>query len=43
MMKKKKYNFNNIEEESNKQIENPQERTIAIDKRNANRAKPKNV
>jgi hypothetical protein len=42
-MKKKKYNFNNIKEMSDKKIENPQERTIAIDKRNANRAKPKNV
>jgi hypothetical protein len=28
---------------SNKKIENPQERTIAIGKRNANRTKPKNV
>jgi hypothetical protein len=42
-MKKKKYNFNNIKEMSNKKIENPQERTIAIGKRNANRTKPKNV
>ena len=42
-MKKKKYNFNNIEKMSNKKIENPQQRVIAIDKKNANRIKPKNV
>ena len=42
-MTKKKYNFNNIKEMSNKKIENPQQRVIAIDKKNANRIKPKNV
>jgi len=29
MMKKKKYNFNNIKEMYNKKIHNPQERIIA--------------
>ena len=42
-MTKKKYNFNNIKEMSNKKIKNPQQRVIAIDKKNANRIKPKNV
>ena len=42
-MKKKKFSFNNIKEMSDKKIKDPQERTIAIDKRNANRAKLKNV
>ena len=42
-MKKKKYNFNNIKEMYNKKIHNPQQRVIAIDKKNANRIKPKNV
>jgi hypothetical protein len=42
-MKKKKYNFNNIKKMSNKKIENPQERIIIIDKKNANKIKPKNV
>jgi hypothetical protein len=42
-MKKKKYNFNNIKEMSNKKIENPQERTIIIDKKNANKIILKNV
>ncbi len=42
-MTKKKYNFNNIKEMSNKKIHNPQQRVIAIDKKNANRIKPKNV
>ena len=33
-MKKKKYNFNNIKEMSDKKIENPQERKIQKEKRN---------
>ena len=43
MIKKKKYNFNNIKEMSDKKINNPQERIIIIDKKNANKIKPKNV
>ena len=43
IMKKKKYNFNNIEEMSNKKIHNPQERKIQIEKRNFARNNPKNV
>ena len=42
-MKKKKYNFNNIEEMSNKKIENLQERKIQIEKRNWTRDNPKFV
>ena len=42
-MKKKKYNFNNIKEMSDKKIKDPKERTIIIDKKNANKIKPKNV
>ena len=42
-MKKKKYNFNNIKEMSNKKIENPQERKIQIEKRNWARDNPKYV
>jgi len=42
-MKKKKYNFNNIKEISDKKIHNPQERIIIIDKKNTNKIKPKNV
>ena len=39
-MKKKKYNFNNIKEMSNKKIKNPQERKIQIEKRNWARNNP---
>jgi hypothetical protein len=40
MMKKKKYNFNNIKEMSDKKIHNPQERKIQIEKRNWARNNP---
>jgi len=43
MMKKKKYNFNNIEEMSNKKIHNPQERKIQVEKINWARDNPKYV
>ena len=42
-MKKKKYNFNNIKEMYDKKIKDPQERIIIIDKKNANKIKPKNA
>ena len=42
-MKKKKYNFNNIKEMSDKKIYNPQERKIQIEKRNWARNNPKYV
>ena len=42
-MKKKKYNFNNIKEMSNKKIKNPQERKIQIEKRNEARNNEKYV
>ena len=43
IMSKKKYNFNNIKEMSDKKIHNPQERKIQIEKRNWARNNPKYV